>query len=316
MPVSPEDVEELRDFLDRTPRQIPAKWLYDSRGAELFEKITALPEYYPSRTEEAILDRHASAIAEKAPAQTVIEIGAGSSQKVEVVLQALLEGESVTEFVPIDISRDYLALASERLASRFPTVRISPVQADFSGDVDLRLGRRPRLVLFLGGTLGNLSPREAKAFLRGLFSGLDSGDSLLLGVDLIKDVERLIAAYHDSQGVTEAFIRNIIDVARDQWGATIEHEWWNYEVQWNDAEFRIEMSLVASVDVDVDVPALGSRLIVPRGDRLLVESSRKFSVAGITRTVRNVGFDVREIFSDDGSDFAVLLATKKPDKKV
>jgi L-histidine N-alpha-methyltransferase len=187
---------------------------------------------------------------------------------------------------------------------------VAPVRADFSDNLTLDYGEGPRLALFLGGTLGNFERDEVDGFLSGIFDQLEVGDSLLLGVDLVKDAKRLIRAYHDSQGVTEAFIRNILDVAKREWGATIEQEWFDYRVDWNDTDSRIEMSLVAKEDLDIRMDDLGMNLALPAGDRILVETSHKFRVDEVSSLVERAGFTVAKLMSDADEEFLLALATK------
>jgi len=301
---------QLRTFLRRFPPHIPARWLYDTKGADLFEDITMLEEYYPTRAEESILAHNAETIAEIAPAHTVVEIGAGSSKKVPLVLRALREINAGKLFVPIDISQVYLDSAKASLSELFPGLKVAPVRADFSDNLTLDYGEGPRLALFLGGTLGNFERDEVDGFLSGIFDQLEVGDSLLLGVDLVKDTKRLIRAYHDSQGITEAFIRNILDVAKREWGATIEQEWFDYRVDWNDTDSRIEMSLVAKEDLDIKIDDLGMNLALPAGDRILVETSHKFRVDEVSSLVERAGFTVAKLMSDADEEFLLALATK------
>lgn len=302
--------EQLRAFLSRSPPQIPARWLYDAKGSDLFEDITTLDEYYPTRTEESILADNAESIADIAPAHTVVEIGAGSSKKVPLVLRALREKNTGELFVPIDISQDYLDSAGATLRELFPGLNVAPVRADFSDNLRLDYGAGPRLALFLGGTLGNFDRDEVDVFLSGIFDQLAMGDSLLLGVDLVKDTKRLIRAYHDSQGVTEAFIRNILDVATREWGTTLEQEWFDYLVDWNDTDSRIEMSLVAKEHLNIRMEDLDVDLVLSPGDRILVETSHKFKVEEVSFLMERAGFTVAKLMSDADEDFMVALATK------
>lgn len=302
--------EQLRAFLSRSPPQIPARWLYDAKGSDLFEDITTLDEYYPTRTEESILADNAESIADIAPAHTVVEIGAGSSKKVPLVLRALREKNTGELFVPIDISQDYLDSAGATLRELFPGLNVAPVRADFSDNLRLDYGAGPRLALFLGGTLGNFDRDEVDVFLSGIFDQLAMGDSLLLGVDLVKDTKRLIRAYHDSQGVTEAFIRNILDVATREWGTTLEQEWFDYLVDWNDTDSRIEMSLVAKEHLNIRMEDLDVDLALSPGDRILVETSHKFKVEEVSFLMERAGFTVAKLMSDADEDFMVALATK------
>jgi L-histidine N-alpha-methyltransferase len=310
LPVSAAEREQLRAFLSRSPPQIPARWLYDAKGSDLFEDITTLDEYYPTRTEESILADNAESIADIAPAHTVVEIGAGSSKKVPLVLRALREKNTGELFVPIDISQDYLDSAGATLRELFPGLNVTPVRADFSDNLRLDYGAGPRLALFLGGTLGNFDRDEVDVFLSGIFDQLAMGDSLLLGVDLVKDTKRLIRAYHDSHGVTEAFIRNILDVATREWGTTLEQEWFDYLVDWNDTDSRIEMSLVAKEHLNIRMEDLDVDLALSPGDRILVETSHKFKVEEVSFLMERAGFTVAKLMSDADEDFMVALAAK------
>ncbi|MEJ6757792.1 MAG: L-histidine N(alpha)-methyltransferase [Pontimonas sp.] len=309
-PLSFSEGDQLRSWLSRTPPQIPPKWLYDQRGSELYEHITRLPEYYPTRTERGILTEHAAAIADVTQAKTVIELGAGSPEKSSILLRELGMRDSGHEFIPVDISTTYLEHIESSMAKTLPHVTVRPIQADFADRMPVTQGEPARLVLFLGGTLGNLDRLERAEFLSRVCAAIEPGDFFLLGVDLIKSRDRLIAAYYDRSGVTEKFIRNIVNVARKRWGATVFDEHFDYHASWVDEESRVEMSLVANQPTVMTIPSLDTTLSFEVGDRVLVETSHKFTRESITQEVLGSSLSVARAFSDAEGDFLVLLCTK------
>ncbi len=304
------DCDEIREWLSRTPPQIPPKWLYDARGSALYDQITRLPEYYPTRTERRILNDYAASIAHLTQAKTVIELGAGSPEKSGIVLQELGIRGVGKEFVPVDVSATYLDHIQTSMATTHPEVTVQPIRSDFTKVKPFATGESPRLVLFLGSTIGNLDKGERETFLAHVSAGLERGDFFLLGADLKKSRDRLIAAYHDSEGVTEAFIRNIGAVARTQWGATWPNEHFSYDVQWDNKHARIDMSLIAHQPTTVTIPCLDTALSFEAGDKILVETSHKFTRESITQELVASGLSVATTFTGSNRDFAVLLCTK------
>ncbi|HWL97992.1 MAG TPA: L-histidine N(alpha)-methyltransferase, partial [Nocardioidaceae bacterium] len=213
---------DVRTGLGATPKWLPPKWFYDARGSELFEQITRLPEYYPTRAETAALRAAVPEIASLTKAHTVVELGAGSSEKTRLLLDALSWNGSLQAFVPQDVSTAALAATAEAIARDYPDLRVHGVVSDFTADLGRLPGESPRLVAFLGGTIGNFHPDERSAFLRSVAAVLEPGEWLLLGTDLVKDAGTLVAAYDDAQGVTAEFNRNVLHVINRELSADFD----------------------------------------------------------------------------------------------
>src|SRR3954469_1009600 len=235
------------------PKQLSPKWFYDDRGSQLFDAITRLPEYYPTRRERSILEARAAEIARRSNATTLVELGSGTSEKTRLLLDALHAHGTLNRFVPFDVSEQTLRDAAIAIESEYPGVDVHAVVGDFERHLPHIPGGGRRLVAFLGGTIGNFGPAERATFLRTIASGLAPGDSLLLGTDLVKSVDRLVAAYDDEQGVTAGFNRNVLLVLNRALGATFDPDDFEHCAIWNaDAEW-IEMRLRARSDLKVEV---------------------------------------------------------------
>src|SRR5215472_6350928 len=208
--------------LTATPKSLPPKWFYDERGSELFDKITRLDEYYPTRAEREILAKAAAEIAAATGAVTLVELGSGTADKTRLLLDALRDAGTLAEYVPVDVSESALLLAASRMLERYPGLRVRPVLSDFTEHLGLPQTGGPKLAAFLGGTIGNLLPAERAEFLVSLRSRLRPGDALLLGTDLVKDPDVLVAAYDDAAGVTAAFNKNVLAVLNAELGADFD----------------------------------------------------------------------------------------------
>ncbi|MCZ7415110.1 MULTISPECIES: L-histidine N(alpha)-methyltransferase [unclassified Streptomyces] len=289
------------------PKTLPPKWFYDRRGSELFEQITRLPEYYPTRAEQEILEEHAEEIAAAAPARTLVELGSGSSSKTRLLLDALTARGGLELYAPLDVSEDALAAAGQVLAVDYPELTVEAAVTDY--EVDLTLpGEAPRLVAFLGGTLGNLDAAGRRAFYATLRSQLGPGDGLLLGADLVKPAEVLVPAYDDAQGVTAEFNKNVLEVLNRELGATFDTDAFDHRALWNEEESRIEMRLRSRFAQSVAVPALDLTVEFERGEELRTEISVKFRREELTRELAASGFALRHWWTDSESRFALLLA--------
>ena len=267
---------DVRAGLGATPKTLPPKWFYDDRGSELFDEITRLPEYYPTRTERSILVEHARDVAELTKADTLVELGSGTSEKTRLLLDALRHAGTLERFVPFDVSEQTLRDAAASVAREYDGVRVHAVVGDF----EHHLGDLPdggtRLVAFLGSTIGNLAPAPRAQFLADLAATLAPGDALLLGTDLVKDVDRLVAAYDDAAGVTAAFNRNVLAVLDRELDADFDPDTFDHVAVWNaDAEW-IEMRLRSQRAQTVHVRALGLDVEFAAGEELRTEISAKF----------------------------------------
>ena len=299
--------------LTRRPRAIPARWFYDHRGSQLFEAITALPEYYPTRTETAILTRiGAELVALTGEGRALVEFGSGSSTKTPLVLRAI----APAAYVPIDISGDFLRESARALAADFPGLDVLPVEADFTRPFALpaAIADRPRLGFFPGSTIGNLAPAEAVDLLRAMRDTLGAhekgGAQLLIGMDRVKDIATLVAAYDDAAGVTAAFNLNLLTRIDRELAGTIPLDAFAHEARWNDAAARIEMHLAAIRDVAFSVA--GQPFAMAAGETIHTENSHKYSPRDARLLLRAGGWTPVAEWTDEADAFAVLLAEARP----
>ncbi|MFJ3929782.1 MULTISPECIES: L-histidine N(alpha)-methyltransferase [unclassified Streptomyces] len=299
---------DVRRGLARTPKALPPKWFYDGRGSELFEEITRLPEYYPTRAEREILAERASEIAAATGARTLVELGSGSSEKTRFLLDAL---SGLRTYVPVDVSESALRGAAEGLLAERPGLDVHALIADFTREVELPGTPGPRLVAFLGGTIGNLLPAERAAFL-GMVRGLMSpGDALLLGTDLVKDEEVLVRAYDDAAGVTAAFNKNLLSVLARELGSDADPDDFEHVAVWDREREWIEMRLRARRALTVKIRELD--LVVPfeAGEELRTEVSAKFRQEGVRRELAAAGLEPVRWWTDAAGRFALSLATAR-----
>src|SRR3954447_17315302 len=301
---------DVREGLGRDPKSLPPKWFYDDRGSELFEQITQLPEYYPTRTERGILLAHAREVAELTKADTLVELGSGTSEKTRILLDALRDGGTLRRFIPFDVDAGMLNAAGSAIQHEYPGVEIAAVCGDFEehlGNIP-RVGRR--LVVFLGSTIGNLTPARGADFLSALSDTLRPGDSLLLGTDLVKDVGRLVRAYDDSAGVTAQFNRNVLAVVNRELDADFDLDAFEHVARWNADEERIEMWLRASSSQRVHIAALDLTVDFTGGEEMLTEVSCKFRPDGVDAELTAAGLRRTHWWTDPAGDFGLSLSTK------
>ncbi|GIH05171.1 histidine N-alpha-methyltransferase [Rhizocola hellebori] len=294
--------------LSTKPKTLPPKWFYDEAGSELFELITKLPEYYPTGCERAILSAHADDIASITSATTVVELGSGSSDKTRLLLEAFGRHGTLRGFVPIDVSASMLEMSAEAIAADFPWLQVHAIVGDFLK----HLGRIPdganRLVVFLGGTIGNLMPHERAEFLTALRGTLRDGEWLLLGTDLVKPLPTLIDAYDDSSGVTAEFNRNVLRVINRELGADFDVEAFAHVAVWNVPEQWIEMRLRAQREMTVNISRLGLTVHFDEDEELRTEISAKFRRHGIAAELERAGFASQAWWTDPAGRFGVTLA--------
>ncbi|HEX9336274.1 MAG TPA: L-histidine N(alpha)-methyltransferase [Pseudonocardiaceae bacterium] len=291
-----------------TPKSLPPKWFYDARGSELFERITELPEYYPTRAERRILTDNAGLIAAETGAHSLVELGSGSSEKTRLLLDALHATGNLRQFVPLDVSATALRDSAAAIAREYAGLRVHGVVGDFTEHLDLLPGDRPRLVAFLGGTIGNLVPGERAKFLAGVRSVLFEGEWLLLGTDLVKDPGVLVRAYDDSAGVTAEFNRNVLRVLNRELDGDIDVDAFEHVAVWDpDAEW-IEMRLRATRAMRVRLAALDLTVDFAHGEELHTEVSAKFTRPGITAELAEAGFELTRWLTDPEGRFGVSLA--------
>ncbi|MGW6208068.1 L-histidine N(alpha)-methyltransferase [Streptomyces sp. NPDC055089] len=292
--------------LTRQPKTLPPKWFYDARGSELFEEITRLPEYYPTRAEREILIDRAAEIAAASGARTIVELGSGSSEKTRHLLDALADLHS---YVPVDVSESALRGAADVLLKERPELSVHALIADFTADLSLPETPGPRLVAFLGGTIGNLLPAERAAFLSSVRSMLSPGDTLLLGTDLVKDEKVLVAAYDDAAGVTAAFNRNVLSVVDRELGADFAPDDFEHVARWNPRQEWIEMRLRARRALTVKIPELDLLVPFEDGEEMRTEVSAKFRKDGVRGELAAAGLRLSQWWTDSAGRFALSLAT-------
>lgn len=293
--------------LTRTPKELPPKWFYDAHGSDLFEEITRLPEYYPTRAEREILVARSPEIAAATGARALVELGSGSSEKTRYLIDALLPG--LVAYVPVDVSEAALKGAGAALLADLPELAVHALVADFTHGLDLPATPGPRLVAFLGGTIGNLLPDERRRFLRAVREMLTPGDALLLGTDLVKDEATLVAAYDDAAGVTAAFNKNVLAVIDRELGADARPEDFDHVALWDREREWIEMRLRARHALVVKIPELD--LVVPfeAGEELRTEISAKFRQEGVRAELAEAGLTLSRWWTDAAGRFALSLAT-------
>jgi L-histidine N-alpha-methyltransferase len=298
---------DVRCGLTASPKWLPPRWLYDERGSELFEQITQLPEYYPTRAERSILRAHATDIATASGADTLVELGAGSAEKTRLLLDALLAAGTLRRYVPVDVSADFLRSSAQAIADAYP-VTVHAVAADFLLHLDrLPTGGR-RLVAFLGGTIGNLLPDERAAFLRAVRASLEPGDTLLLGTDLVKGADVLVPAYDDAAGVTAAFDLNVLAVLNRELGADFDPARFRHRAVWDAEHEWIEMRLGAVGAQVVRVADLDLEVRFADGEEIRTEISAKFRLAGVEAELAAAGFRRVRCWTDDADRFGLSLA--------
>jgi L-histidine N-alpha-methyltransferase len=294
--------------LTHTPKTLPPKWFYDAHGSELFDRITELPEYYPTRAEREILIARAPEIAATTGARTLVELGSGSSEKTRHLLDAL---PGLHTYVPVDVSESALTQAGQALIAENPELGVHALIADFTGGLALPGTPGPRLVAFLGGTIGNLLPAERATFLASVRALLSPGDTLLLGTDLVKDESVLVAAYDDAAGVTAEFNKNVLHVVNRELGADFDPDSFAHVALWDDQHEWIEMRLRSLTEQTVKIPALDLAVEFADGEELRTEISAKFREEGVRRELGAAGLDLAHWWTDHEGRFALSLSVAR-----
>jgi L-histidine N-alpha-methyltransferase len=297
--------------LQATPKELASKYFYDEEGSALFDAITRLPEYYPTRTERAILLARADEIAERSGADTLIELGSGTSEKTRILLDALHRRGALRRFVPFDVDESTLKSAAVAVSGEYPGVAVHAVVGDFERHLGLLPGGGRRIVAFLGSTIGNLTPEQRAVFLAEIRAGLEPGDTFLLGTDLVKDVGRLEAAYDDSAGVTAAFNRNLLHRLNRELDADFAPDRFRHVAVFDAEREWIEMRLRSSVDQTVTVAGLGLTVRFGAGEEMRTEISAKFRPDGLGDELTAAGLALLELWNDPRGDFALSLSTPK-----
>ncbi|MER6464803.1 L-histidine N(alpha)-methyltransferase [Streptomyces sp. NPDC001288] len=299
---------DVLNGLTATPKTLPPKWFYDARGSELFEQITELPEYYPTRAEREILLARSAEIAAASGARTLVELGSGSSEKTRLLIDALT---SLEVYVPVDVSESALTQAGRALVEERPALSVHALIADFTGRMSLPETPGPRLLAFLGGTIGNLLPAERAAFLASVRGLLAPGDALLLGTDLVKDEDVLVRAYDDAAGVTAEFNKNVLAVVDRELDADFDPAAFDHVALWDAQQEWIEMRLRSRLAQTVKVPALDLAVDFAAGEELRTEISAKFRRDGVTAELAAAGLELTHWWTDPQGRFALSLSVAR-----
>lgn len=297
---------DVREGLTAVPKTLPPKWFYDERGSELFEEITALDEYYPTRREREILTARAPDIAAATGARTLLELGAGSGEKTRLLLDAL--SGTLRTYIPVDVSADFLEEAARGIAADHPGLAVRPVAADYEQHLHLLPGGERTLVAFLGGTIGNMPPAARIGFLGGLRAALGDDGFLLLGADLVKDPGRLVRAYDDAAGITAEFDKNVLRVLNRELDADFDPSAFEHVACWNAAEEWIEMRLRSRRDQDVRIGGLDLDVSFAAGEEMRTEISAKFRRDRLESELGAAGLALTEFWTDPAGDFSLSLA--------
>ena len=299
---------DVRAGLTSTPKTLPPKYFYDARGSELFDEITRLPEYYPTRSERSILEAHVDDIATLTGAETLIELGSGTSEKTRLLLRALERAGTLRRFVPFDVDPAVLEEASEAVAAEFAGLEVEPVVGDFERHLGVLPTGPRRLLAFLGSTIGNLDPAQRATFLADVRGTLGEGDAFLLGTDLVKDPARLVAAYDDAQGVTAAFNKNVLAVLDRELGADFKAEAFEHRTVWDAEQEWIEMRLESLEEQRVHIGVLDLDVAFATGEQVRTEISAKFRRDGVTAELAAAGLRLTHWWTDPAGDFALSLS--------
>ena len=301
---------DVLDGLAASPKSLPPKWFYDSVGSDLFDQITRLPEYYPTRAEAEILRARSAEIASVSGADTLVELGSGTSEKTRTLLRALDDGGTLRRFVPFDVDASMLSAAATAIQREYPDIEIAAVCGDFEEHLSEIPDGGRRLFVFLGSTIGNLTADPRAEFLAALAAVMRPGDCLLLGTDLVKDTDRLVAAYDDAAGVTAQFNRNVLAVINRELDADFDVDAYRHVARWNADDERMEMWLRAESAQRVRIAALDLTVEFAAGEEILTEVSCKFRADAVADELARAGLRPTRWWTDNAGDFGLSLAVK------
>jgi L-histidine N-alpha-methyltransferase len=293
--------------LTETPKQLPPKWFYDDRGSALFDEITRLPEYYLTRCEREILADRAGEIAGITQADTLVELGSGTSEKTRLLLDAFSRGGTLRRFVPFDVNEGVLRDAAQNINDDYRDIEVHAVVGDFERHVPMLPDDGRRLIAFLGSTIGNLVPAQRASFLRELAATMHQGDAALIGFDLVKDTDRLVAAYDDPGGVTAAFNGNVLHVLNREVRANFDHDAFEHVARFDPDEEWMEMGLRSLRSQHVVLDDLGLRIAFDDGEQMQTEISAKFRRPRIETELGSAGLRLEQWWTDAADDFGLAL---------
>ena len=301
---------ELRAGLTSTPRTLPTKYIYDDRGSELFERICELPEYYQTRTERKLLSACADQVVSLTGAEELVELGSGAATKTRVLLDAMARAKQLRFYVPFDVSEGIVRRVAQELVKEYDGLQVHGVVGDFLAHLEHIPEGGRRLVIILGGTIGNLGPEAAPAFLSSIHEEMASGDFFLLGVQLETDIKRLEAAYNDAEGVTAEFNKNILHVMQGMVGATLNPESFEHVAIYNQEQHRIEMRLRSMREQKITMPGLNLSLTLEKDEEILTEISTKYDRPRAETLLNKSGFQLVQWFTDPEQLIGLALAQK------
>jgi L-histidine N-alpha-methyltransferase len=302
---------DVQKGLTAPRKTLPSKYFYDSRGSKLFERICHLPEYYPTRTEMILLRQTAPRLMQSMEECDLVELGSGANWKIRLLLDALPGPASEIRYIPVDVSESALQEAAEELRSLYPELPILGLVDDFTQSLDRLPDERPRLLILFGSTLGNFSEKGGIKFLRRLARSMNPGDRFLLGLDMLKDRATLEAAYNDSEGVTEAFNKNILHVLNRELQADFEPDHFDHVARFNEVQEQVEMYLQASRDVEVRLSDLDLTVEMEKGEKIRTEICRKFSRKSAEEMFDEAGLSSEQWFTDRKEWFSLVLLKRK-----
>jgi L-histidine N-alpha-methyltransferase len=301
--------DDVRAGLALPLKELPPKYFYDERGSELFDRITSLPEYYPTRCERAILNRHAPDIVADSRAEELVELGSGTASKTRALLYAMAGAGSLRRYVPFDVDQSVVQACAVELVELYPGLEVHGVVGDFGRDLGHVPDGRRRLFAFLGGTIGNLYPAERARFLRDLRTAMGPEDRLVIGTDLVKDRAMLEAAYNDSEGVTAEFNRNVLRVVNEGLGADFDPEAFEHVAFFDEANSWIEMRLRANGAQLVHINGVNLDVRFADGEEIRTEISAKFTRDAVRAELRQAGLQLDDFLTDDGGLFGLAVAS-------
>ena len=303
--------EEILDGLLSTPKRLPTKYFYDDRGSTLFEQICELPEYYQTRTEHQLLETVADDVVAQTEAEELVELGSGAATKTRVLLDAMARAQHLRFYVPFDVSEGIVRRVAQELVEEYEGLQVHGVVGDFLSHLEHIPDGGRRLVVILGGTVGNLGPEAAPIFLSSVYDEMDKGDFFLLGVQLITDVDRLEAAYNDSSGVTAAFNKNMLHVLKSVIGADFDPTRFEHVARFNQEQHRIEMHLRSVCDQVIPIPELNFTLRLKEGEEILTEISTKYTRQQVEALLTRAGFSPVQWYTDTKELHGLALAKKR-----
>ena len=307
----PSMMDDIRQSLLDKPRSLSPKYFYDARGSDLFSQICKTPEYYPTRTEDALLKQYSKAIIEQARPEILIELGSGNSIKTRHLFNACEHANHICEYWPLDVCREIMIESSDMLSKEFDWLQVSPMLCDFHAG----LGNLPKtdgrcLYVFLGGSIGNFNPEQTREFMAEIYRNSKDGDFFLLGADRIKSHSVLNAAYNDAKGITAEFNLNVLHVLNRELDADFNVNDFEHQADFNEKLNRIEMHLVSSRDQKVDLESLNESIEFVQGEKILTEISCKYSYEMLETLLTNAGFQIQNHFEPNNQYFSLVLATK------